>query len=111
MMKNDILNIKYVPSIISFQRWGQTPLSEAILFKHTKIAAVLKQRDNLVNQLKIDSTKDEVYEQDLWKDTVEGKFMHQNKNPIFKASFNFKLFKHLRDSDSNHYRFKEIKPN
>ena len=74
--------------IIFIYRWGQTPLSEATLFKHTKIAAVLKQRDNLVNQLKNDSTKDEVYGQDLWKDTVEEKLMHQNRSPIFKASFN-----------------------
>ena len=26
-------------------RWDQTPLSEAILFKHTKIAAILKRHD------------------------------------------------------------------
>ena len=26
-------------------RWGQTPLSEAILFKHTKVASILKRHE------------------------------------------------------------------
>ena len=69
-----------------FCRWGQTPLSEAILFNHAKIVAILKQRDNLVNQSKVDINKDEAYGQDLWKNTVEGKLVNQKGRPIFKAS-------------------------
>ena len=32
-------------------RWGQTPLTEAIQFKHIKVAAILKRYDRAANAL------------------------------------------------------------
>ncbi len=30
-------------------RWGQTPLTEAILFKHTKVASLIKRHERTLN--------------------------------------------------------------
>ncbi len=32
-----------------FSRWGQTPLTEAILFKHTKVASLIRRHERALN--------------------------------------------------------------
>ena len=70
-------------------RWGQTPLSEAILFKHTKIAAILKRIDRARalqlqrEQGKINNPGGEA----LWRKLVERKMMtpeDEKKKPLYK---------------------------
>ena len=67
-------------------RWGQTPISEAILFKHTKIAALLKRHDRSKS---LQAGKQGAGEA-IWRKMVERKFMtseeeKQKKKPVFKV--------------------------
>ena len=75
-------------------RWGQTPLSEAILFKHTKIAAILKRHDRAkALQAGREQAKTGAGEA-LWRKLVERKLMtseEEKKKPVFK--FNPSLVK------------------
>ena len=66
-------------------RWGQTPLSEAILFKHTKIASVLKRHDRMLKTLNSGNEDTEDVGEALWRKLVQGKMMKTPKaKPIFK---------------------------
>ena len=66
-------------------RWGQTPLSEAILFKHTKIASVLKRHDRMLKTLNSGNGDTEDVGEALWRKLVQGKLMKTPKaKPIFK---------------------------
>ena len=67
-------------------RWGQTPISEAILFKHTKVAALLKRHDRVKTQ-KAGGSGGEA----LWRKMVEKKMMtpeESKKKPTFKFQKN-----------------------
>ena len=68
-------------------RWDQTPLSEAILFKHTKIAAILKRHDRAkALQLSKGNVMNPTGEV-LWRKLVERKLMtseEEKKKPVFK---------------------------
>jgi len=67
-------------------RWGQTPLTEAIQFKHTKVAAILKRYDrskqlkDRKGKLALDNGE---HGEALWRSMVEKKFVkHQEPTPI-----------------------------
>jgi ankyrin repeat protein len=74
-------------------RWGQTPLSEAILFKHTKIASILKRHDRAksMQNSKVGNKGKDVNDQGeaLWRKLVERKIMtpeeKRKKIPVFKV--------------------------
>jgi len=73
-------------------RWGQTPLSEAILFKHTKVASILKRHERakaLQNSGQATDNQGEA----LWRKLVERKMLNAEENqkkPKFKFNPNFK---------------------
>ena len=70
---------------LEITRWGQTPLSEAILFKHTKIASVLKRHDRMLKTLNSGNEDTEDVGEALWRKLVQGKMMKTPKaKPIFK---------------------------
>jgi len=74
-------------------RWGQTPISEAILFKHTKIAALLKRHDRTKSMM---AGGKKGGGEAIWRKMVERKLMtseeeKQKKKPVFK--FNKHLVK------------------
>ena len=87
-------------------RWGQTPLSEAILFKHTKIAAILKRIDR-ARALQLQREQGKVINptgEALWRKLVERKMMkkpeeEKKKKPLFK--FDPSLIKRQSISGSN----------
>merc|ERR1719266_207775 len=65
-------------------RWGQTPLTEAIQFKHTKVAAILKRYDR-TRQMKERKGKlplvNEQHGEALWRSMVEKKFTKEHPQP------------------------------
>ena len=66
-------------------RWGQTPLSEAILFKHTKIASVLKRHDCMLKNINSGNENTDDVGEALWRKLVHGKLMKTPKaKPVFK---------------------------
>ena len=82
-------------------RWGQTPLSEAILFKHTKIASILKrhERSLAMQMAKLEGKNwNDNSGEVLWRKLVERKFMkpeEKKKKPTFlkvKSIFRQLLF-------------------
>ena len=90
-------------------RWGQTPLSEAILFKHTKIAAVLKRHDRAKAKA-LQAGRDQGNlggGEILWRKLVERKLMtpeEEKKKPVFK--FNPALVK--KDSSGSSEKMGEL---
>ena len=69
-------------------RWGQTPISEAILFKHTKIAALLKRHDRTKSMM---AGGKKGGGEAIWRKMVERKLMtseeeKQKKKPVFKVN-------------------------
>ena len=73
-----------------FFRWGQTPLSEAVLFKHTKIASILKRHERMM-AMKNGKNVDDSGEV-LWRTLVEGKMMKPTKpKPAFKVTHMLKI--------------------
>jgi len=72
-------------------RWGQTPLSESILFKHTKVASILKRHER-AKALQTGQAL-ENHGEALWRKLVERKMMtgeEEKKKPLFKFNPNFK---------------------
>ena len=71
-------------------RWGQTPISEAILFKHTKVAALLKRHERTKAKK---SGEQGAGGEALWRRMVEKKMMtseeeKEKKRPLFKFQKN-----------------------
>ena len=69
-------------------------MSEAILFKHTKVAAILKRHDRakaMVSMKGVGTGKDKDYGEALWRKLVERKVMRpeneRKKAPVFKVHF------------------------
>jgi len=89
-------------------RWGQTPLSEAVLFKHTKIASILKRHERMM-AMKNGKTVDDSGGEVLWRNLVEGKMMKPTKpKPVFK--FDPKLAKkELNSPDMNNFDVEALK--
>jgi len=74
-------------------RWGQTPLSEAILFKHTKVASILKRHERANKAIQNYGQPIENQGEALWRKLVERKMMKgedEKKKPLFKFNPNFK---------------------
>jgi len=65
--------------LISIYRWGQTPLQEAINFKHVKIAAILRRHERAQNVpsilRRLNKTREEDIGTALWKRLIENKFI------------------------------------
>ena len=76
-------------------RWGQTPLTEAILFKHTKVASLIK-RHIRVKQMQSGKAVNGVAAKlgggggsgggdVLWRKMVERSFMTEKEKPVYKV--------------------------
>ena len=60
-------------------------MSEAVLFKHTKIASILKRHERMM-AMKNGKTGDDSGGEVLWRNLVEGKMMKPTKpKPVFKV--------------------------
>jgi len=73
-------------------RWGQTPLSEAILFKHTKVASILKRHERLKNIHQQNSRQNDAespHGEALWRKLVERKMLTPEKEKKKPAVFKF----------------------
>ena len=71
-------------------RWGQTPLSEAVLFKHTKIAAILKRHERILAAQ--NGKGDDGGGEALWIKMVEKKLLKpkdEKKKPAYKVCLIF----------------------
>ncbi len=97
-------------------RWGQTPLTEAIQFKHTKVASLIKRHERAVsikpgswNKLSMSSDtaddKDKGGER-LWRKFVEKNWIKRDKEkPVYK--FDPANLEGLEDPDAEKRRAKE----
>jgi hypothetical protein len=75
---------------IFFHRWGQTPLQEAINFKHVKVAAILRRHERSKSCVIFKSKGKAAQEagEALWRKLVEKKFLkhEEKKKPVFKVN-------------------------
>ena len=99
---NNFLQFDQISTFIWFCRWGQTPLTEAILFKHTKVASMIKRHENalklkagklsqaslaLANAAKSVNGPENGGDM-LWRKLVERNMMKPEKEkPVYKVSW------------------------